>query len=155
MNHTLRITSERGFTLIEILIAIVILGTAFMGLANMQLSCINGNSNSNQLTKAIILAQDKMEELKSLNPDHPDLADTNPSNNSNLRQSFDSRNCDHGENHLLTKRESTQSVTDLSSGTYTRIWNVADNTPFPGKKTVVVVVTWGTSRKSVAVPSVI
>ena len=69
--------SEKGFTLVEILISMVILGIAFMGLANMQLSSINSNSNSSQLTRAIILAQDKMEEIKSLNPDHPDLADIN------------------------------------------------------------------------------
>ena len=40
--------SEKGFTLVEILIAMVILGIAFMGLANMQLSSINSNSNSSQ-----------------------------------------------------------------------------------------------------------
>lgn len=147
--------SEKGFTLVEILISMVILGIAFMGLANMQLSSINSNSNSSQLTRAIILAQDKMEEIKSLNPDHPDLADTNPENNGNLRQSIEPEDSDHKESHVEVKGESTQSVPDLHYGSYTRIWNIADNTPLPGKKTVVVIVTWGPYHKSVAVSSVI
>lgn len=149
------IKSEKGFTLIEILIAIVILGIAFMGLANMQIACINGNSNASQLTKAIILAQDKMEEIKSLNYDHPDLADSNPGNNGNLRQSIDPQYSDHKEGHIEIKGGSTQSVPDLHYGSYTRIWNVADNTPLPGRKTVVVIVTWGSGSKSVSVFSVI
>jgi len=147
--------SEKGFTLVELLIAMVILGIAFMGLANMQISSINSNTNASRLTKAIILAQDKMEEIKNLNPDHPDLADTNPGNNDNLRQSIDPNDCDHREGHIEIKGESTQSVPDLHYGSYTRIWNVADNTPLPGRKTVVVILTWESGRKSVAVSSVI
>ncbi len=155
MNHISCIVRERGFTLIEILIAMVILGIAFMGLANLQISCINGNNNSCCLTKAIILAQDKMEELKSLNSDHPDLADTNPGNNDNLRQSIDSQDSDHREDHIDIKEEGSKTVQDLNYDSYTRIWNVANNSPFYGRKTVVVIVTWGSGHKSVAVSSVI
>ena len=147
--------NEKGFTLVEILTAMVILGVAFMGLANMQLSSINSNSNSSQLTRAVILAQDKMEEIKSLNPNHPDLADTNPGNNEILRQAIEPEDSDHRESHIEFKRESIQSVPDLHYGSYTRIWNVADNSPIPGRKTVVVIVTWGPYHKSVAVSSVI
>lgn len=155
MNHFLCMMDEKGFTLIEILIAIVILGIAFMGLANLQISCINGNSHSCCLTKAVILAQDKMEELKNLNRNHPDLADTYPGNNHDLRQSIDSQDCDHREDSIHLKGESSETVHDLNDGSYTRIWNVADNTPFPGRKTVVVIVTWEPGHKSVAVSSVI
>jgi len=155
MRMIFSLKGEKGFTLVELLIAAVILGIAFMGLANMQISSINSNSNASQLTKAIILAQDKMEEIKNLNSDHPDLADTNPGNNGNLRQSIDPNDCDHRESHVEIKGEDIQSVPDLSYGSYTRIWNVADNTPLPGRKTVVVIVTWRSGRKSVAVSSVI
>ena len=155
MNNFPCIIREKGFTLIEILIAMVILGIAFMGLANLQISCINGNCNSCCLTKAVILAQDKMEELKSLNPGHPDLADTNPGNNDNLRQSIDSQDSDHREDNVNMKGESSKTVQDLNYDSYTRIWNVANNTPFSGRKTVVVIVTWGSGRKSVVISSVI
>lgn len=155
MNHFLCMINEKGFTLIEILIAMVILGIAFMGLANLQISCINGNSHSCCLTKAVVLAQDKMEELKNLNPDHPDLADTNPGNNDNLRQSIEFQDSDHREENVDIKGESGKTVQDLNYDSYTRIWNVANNTPFSGRKTVVVIVTWESGRKSVAVTSVI
>jgi len=147
--------SEKGFTLIELLIAALVLGIAFIGLANMQISSINSNSNARQLTKAIILAQDKMEEIKNLNPNHPDLADTNPGNNGNLRESIDPDHCDHRESHVEIKGEGRQSASDLNYDSYTRIWNVADNTPLPGRKTVVVIVTWKSGRKWVSVSSVI
>jgi|GEM_PF-847922 len=138
------IRNQKGFTLIELMIAMVILGIAFMGLATMQLACIRGNSGSNRLTKAIILAQDKMEELKGLVPYHPDLADTNPTNNSNLRHSIDPHQSDH-----------TQSLSDTADDSFTRVWNVADDIPLPGRKVVVVIVTWGSPHKSVAVSSVL
>lgn len=155
MNHFPCIIREKGFTLIEILIAMVILGIAFMGLANLQISCINGNSNSCCLTKAVVLAQDKMEELKNMNPGHPDLADTNPGNNDNLRQSIDSQDSDHREDNVNMKGGSSKTVQDLNYDSYTRIWNVADGTPFSGSKTVVVIVTWEYGRKSVVISSVI
>lgn len=155
MNHVLDMTGEKGFTLIEILIAIVILGIGFMGLANLQISCIHNNSHSCCLTKAVTLAQDKMEELKNLHPGHLDLADTNPGNNHQLRQFIDSKDSDHREDHVHIQGENSRTVCDLNYDSYTRIWNVADDTPFPGRKTVVVIVTWASGRKHVAVSSVI
>lgn len=155
MNHFLCMMNEKGFTLIEILIAVVILGIAFMGLANLQISCMNGNSHSCCLTKAVVLAQDKMEELKNLNPDHPDLADTHAGNNDDLRQSIDSQHSDHREDNVHMKGEGSKTIQGLNHDSYTRIWNVADDTPFPGRKTVVVIVTWESGHKSVAVSSVI
>ena len=126
-----------------------------MNRLNLQISCINGNSNSCCLTKAVVLAQDKMEELKNMNPGHPDLADTNPGNNDNLRQSIDSQDSDHREDNVNMKGGSSKTVQDLNYDSYTRIWNVADGTPFSGSKTVVVIVTWEYGRKSVVISSVI
>jgi len=146
---------QKGFTLIELLIAMVIMGIAFVGLANTQISCINSISNSRGLTNAVILAQDKMEELKSLDPGHPGLADTNPNNNGTLRSSIDPHDSDHRENFKDFKEEATQTALNLNRAHYTRLWNVADNTPLPGIKTVVVIVSWKSGRKSIAVSSVI
>ena len=151
----LLLKSEKGFTLIELLVAMVIMGIAFVGLANMQISCINSISNSSRLTNAVILAQDKMEELKSLDPDHPSLADTNPGNNGTLRYSIDTHDSDHRESLEDVKEEAKQTVLNLNRAHYTRLWNVADNTPLPGKKTIVVIVSWKAGRKSIAVSSVI
>jgi prepilin-type N-terminal cleavage/methylation domain-containing protein len=151
----LSLNTEKGFTLIELLIAMVIMGIAFVGLANTQISCINSISNSRGLTNAVILAQDKMEELKSLDPGHPSLADTNPGNNSTLRYSIDPHDSDHREILGDVKEEAKQTVPNLSRSHYTRFWNIADNTPLPGRKTVTVIVSWKSGRKRIAISSVI
>ena len=143
---------DNGFTLIELLIGMAILGIAFTGLISMQISCLSGISNSCNLTTAVTLAQDKMEALKGMSGDHFDLTDTNPSNNSSLRQSS---NSDHREDHVVIQDTLTQADPDLDYSTYSRIWNVADNTPFSGRKTVVVIVTWESGNKKVILSSVL
>ena len=145
----------KGFTLIELLIGMAILGIAFTGLISMQISCLSGISNSRNLTTAVTLAQDKMETLKGLPGDHPDLRDTNVANNRTLRQSTDLSSSDHGEAQVLIQDSETQTGLDLDYTAYSRIWNVADNTPFFGKKTVVVIVIWDSQAKRVVFSSVI
>jgi len=63
---------ERGFTLIEVLIALTILTIGLLAVATMQISAIHGNKMGNDISRAIFLAQDKLEELKS----SEDITDT-------------------------------------------------------------------------------
>ena len=144
----------QGFTFVELLIGMAILGIAFTGLISMQISCLSGIRNSHNLTTAVTLAQDKMETLKGLSRDHPDLRDTTISNNSSLRQSTDPISSDHHEDQVFIGDSETQAGLDLDYTAYSRIWNVADNTPFFGKKTVVVIVTWDSQAKKVVFSSV-
>ncbi len=55
---------ENGFTLIEVLIAILILSVGLLGMASLTVAIINGNKFSNDLTTATTLAQDKMEDIR-------------------------------------------------------------------------------------------
>ena len=68
--------SNRGFTLIEIVIAIFLIITALLGLTSTTVIAIKGNSFSNMMTTATTLAQDKMEELK--NKSYTDIASGGP-----------------------------------------------------------------------------
>jgi len=54
-----------GFTLLEVLIAIVILSLSLLGLSAMTISTIRGLDLSEEMTTATNLAQEKMEEIKS------------------------------------------------------------------------------------------
>ncbi|HOG08693.1 MAG: prepilin-type N-terminal cleavage/methylation domain-containing protein [Syntrophales bacterium] len=56
---------SRGFTLIEIMIAIFLLVVAMLGVISVTVMVIKGNSFSKTMTTATTLAADKMEELKN------------------------------------------------------------------------------------------
>ncbi|MBW2737749.1 MAG: prepilin-type N-terminal cleavage/methylation domain-containing protein [Deltaproteobacteria bacterium] len=58
--------NNSGFTLIEVLVAMVILSVGLLGTAALITGIINGNKVSNRITTATVLAQDKMEEIKSV-----------------------------------------------------------------------------------------
>lgn len=69
----MKIDDSRGFTLIEIIIAIFILVVALTGLAGVASTVISGNAFSKEITTATTLAQEKIEQLKNTN--YQNLAD--------------------------------------------------------------------------------
>ncbi|MEA1970236.1 MAG: prepilin-type N-terminal cleavage/methylation domain-containing protein [Thermodesulfobacteriota bacterium] len=60
-----KFSNDKGFTLIEVMIAIFILVVGLLGVAGVAVTVINGNAFSKEITTATTLAQDKMEELKN------------------------------------------------------------------------------------------
>ena len=58
---------QKGFSLVEVLVAILLLTVGLLALAKMQTQAVASNSYGNQLTQATFLAQDKLEELRLLN----------------------------------------------------------------------------------------
>jgi prepilin-type N-terminal cleavage/methylation domain-containing protein len=59
--------SQQGFSLVEIMVAILILTVGLLALAKMQTQAVASNAFGYQLTQATFLAQDKLEELRLLN----------------------------------------------------------------------------------------
>jgi prepilin-type N-terminal cleavage/methylation domain-containing protein len=55
---------ERGFTLVEILVATVILSVGLLGIAGFTTAVMRGNAFSNRMTTAVMLAQEKMEDVR-------------------------------------------------------------------------------------------
>ncbi len=64
-----KISSPSGFTLIEVMIAMMILTVGLLGVAGVVTAVINGNKLSEGITMATTLAQDKLEEMKDTNYD--------------------------------------------------------------------------------------
>jgi type IV pilus assembly protein PilV len=60
-----RLRNHKGFTLVEILVAMGILTIALLGLVSVTVMVVKGNSFSKTLTTATTLAKDKMEQLKN------------------------------------------------------------------------------------------
>lgn len=71
-----KIENSRGFTLIEIMIAIFILVVALLGLISVTVMVIKSNSMSKTMTTATTLAADKMEQLKRTGYDSSSGTDT-------------------------------------------------------------------------------
>ncbi len=56
----------RGFTLVEILIAIAIFSIGILALGSMQLGAVKNNTTGNITTQATMLARDQLENLKAI-----------------------------------------------------------------------------------------
>jgi len=70
------IQSEKGFTLIEVLIAMAILAVGLLAIATMQISAIRVNSTARNITERSTHAQDKLEELVAKQYTDPELSIT-------------------------------------------------------------------------------
>ncbi len=65
--------NERGFTIVEVMMALSILVIGILGIAVLQVSSINSNASAKGSTEGYTWAMDRVENLMNLPYDHPDL----------------------------------------------------------------------------------
>jgi len=111
------VLSRKGFTLIEVLAALVLLLITLLGLSSLLTTTIQANAYARRMTTATSLAQDKLEEIRNM----AYTAVTTGSDSSPLTET---------------------GGTGGSGAIYTRSWTVATDSPIAGTKTVTVTVTW-------------
>jgi prepilin-type N-terminal cleavage/methylation domain-containing protein len=143
-----------GFTVIEVLIAIMIFSVALLALAQLQVVTIGGNSFADKMTAATVLAQDKIEELRALAYDDTQLTDTQD----NFTLDTDSDGTDDYFDWSLAVDHTNadgpggvanpidQDGNSVVVGGFNRVWNVAEDTPGTNMKMVSVRVTWTAGR---------
>ena len=108
-------SNNNGFTLIEVLVAMVILSVGLLGTAALITGIISSNKLSNRISTATTCAQDKMEEIRRLGYSGMPASDT-------------------------TTTESYNSITNYSL--YKRVTFTDVDNPAAGMKTVTVFVYW-------------
>jgi type IV pilus assembly protein PilV len=65
--------NQKGFTLIEVLIGLIILAVGLLAIAGMQITAVRGNFFSHYLTQASYVGQDRLELLNNLSVDSVEL----------------------------------------------------------------------------------
>ncbi|RJP76266.1 MAG: prepilin-type N-terminal cleavage/methylation domain-containing protein [Desulfobacteraceae bacterium] len=126
---------NKGFTLIEVLIAMTVFAMGMMGLMALQIISIRGTSLSSKATVAGSLAQMHMEKVINAEYHAPGLHDVNASNNSDL---------DSIANTDFQNTDAEGGSAGLDR--YALALNIADNTPIQNTKTIVVLVHWDNGR---------
>jgi len=111
-NQANPIRDDRGFTLIEVLIALTVFSIGILGVGTMQISSLNGNASANNSTQGSTWAVDRVEKLMSLPYNSDDLDPT----------------AIHIENS--------------PDGVYTISWTVTDSQVIPKTKSISASVTW-------------
>ena len=73
------INKSQGFSLIEVLVALIILSISLLALAGLMVTTTKNNSFGNHMTEAATLAQDKLEQLRAVRWEAiPEGASTDP-----------------------------------------------------------------------------
>ena len=73
MNRSMMFKKD-GFSLIEVMVAVIFLAIGLLAIASLQVTSVRGNFFSNNLMQATYVAQDRLEYLKSLPIDDPLLS---------------------------------------------------------------------------------
>jgi prepilin-type N-terminal cleavage/methylation domain-containing protein len=120
---------QSGFTLIEVMIAVVILAVGLLALMAMQIVSIKANAFSSEMTYSTMLAQQQLETLKNLPFTDADLTGTTPPTPPTL--------------HTLPLP-----IPDSKGGSYTVNWYVENTTA--DMKTITLDVIWQSRRLGTA-----
>jgi type IV pilus assembly protein PilV len=132
------IKKDNGFSLLEVLITIAILAVGLLAVAGMQVHTMEGNDFSQDMTEAIILAQDTAENLAILDFNNPALADTDGGANWNAATNdFNFRSDLANVDHL-----DPGSPYNINEVQYNVGWYVQANAPVQNVTTVALVITW-------------
>lgn len=128
-------TCAKGFTLVEVLVAVMILSVGILGVSQMTVMGIKVNTVVNQRMYARVVMATVFENLNTLPSTHAWLAETNGTQNLNMGvfPTVDSLAADHFQ------RVSNPNV----PYNYMTVWNVADTIPELDMKTIRIWVMWG------------
>ncbi len=124
----IRLGNNKGFTLLEILIAITVFSVGLLGMATLTAVIIRGNLASEKLTTATTLAQDQVEKIIGVGYSGTPTSDT-------------------------TTTEDYNSITNYSS--YKRVTFTQVDNPAEGMKKITISVYWDSDAHSVVLRTIL
>lgn len=147
--------NESGFSLVEVMIAICVLGVGLLAIASMQTGAINGNAEASGVSEAATLAEFQTETLMSLpyrfnlandNQNPIDLQDTTGDGAAGLlypfpdaSPTFDTANMG---GWIAANPPDHQRTINTEKQNYTIFWNVATDSEIDNTKTIHLTVCW-------------
>jgi len=163
MSSIARDHGQGGFTLIEVMVALVVLTVGILSLQRMQVSAIQGNATAQRLTSGTSWAADRAERLFSLPYNDPLLNDSD-GDGTNQDPDGDGGDNDGGNfglddtgaggvvtaDFLFTRDALGNDVVTLNGNPipantldYFVYWNVAVDRQVPNTRTIRVITVWG------------
>ena len=136
--------NSRGFSLLEVLLGITVFMIGMLGITALNISSLKSNTFSGNMSEAVILAGDKIEELMA-SDFTLDVVDTDGDGTNQDPTGVGSDTVGGGNFGLDdTGADADDSDTNVGkNGIYTVYWNVAVGEPMPEKtKQVNVIVEW-------------
>jgi type IV pilus assembly protein PilV len=135
--------NERGFSLLEVMLGMVIFMIGMLGVIAMQVAMVRGTDFSAKVTEAATLAANRLERLMVLNYSDTDLDDTD-ADGTNQDANNDGVDDDGGNFGLddTGNQADHQSAGVGTNGVFNVYWNVAVDEPAAKCKTVRVIVSW-------------
>ncbi len=129
---------EAGFTLLELLIALVIFAVGILGVYSMQITSITGNTKSRVISEASVVAADQIEQFLSIeyaNWTDTDGDGTGQDTNVTNGDGVDDNGGNFGlDDVTAATADGTDDVN--GDGIVDVFWNVAFDYPYPNTKTV-------------------
>jgi type IV pilus assembly protein PilV len=141
--------NQQGFSLIEAMIAMVILSVGLMAVGLMQIGAMKGNTNALSRGDGVAMAQSVMDTLRSLPMDDDLLKDDEPTPIVDLDLGVDTNYADldpDAATHSGSELFGSDEITGVNNQTYTIFWNVDDDSPIAETKTVRVFVYWNDQK---------
>lgn len=126
-------SNAAGFTLLEVLIALVILAVGILGVATMQISSIQGNSKGRQISEATSVASALLENLLAREYADTCLIDVTADGDAGLDDPFADRDLPHPTS---TDPDDCIDVPIPVPQGYNLFWNIAEDWPDDRTKTI-------------------
>lgn len=134
--------TNQGFTLIEVMMAMVVFSVGILAILGMQISAIKGNDDASEISQALAVAQGQLDSLMTLPYNATDLDDDGDGTGQDADDDGDDDDCNCDDFGLNDNTPTTADGNRTVDGKYNLFWNVAVNEPVANAKRIRMIVQW-------------